>query len=82
MANLRGFFIAFRGLCEFRSIHYDENEFVKQYVEPPKQKKIPASTTALKVCADPNNLPFSNEKGEGFENKIAELVGQGNESSG
>jgi quinoprotein dehydrogenase-associated probable ABC transporter substrate-binding protein len=29
----------------------------------------------LKVCADPNNLPFSDEKKEGFENKIAELVG-------
>ena len=27
----------------------------------------------LRVCADPNNLPFSNDKGEGFENKIAEL---------
>jgi mxaJ protein len=26
------------------------------------------------VCADPNNLPFSNSKGEGFENRIAELV--------
>ena len=29
--------------------------------------------TALKVCQDPNNLPFSNLRGEGFENKIAEL---------
>ncbi|WP_424363883.1 substrate-binding domain-containing protein [Methylocystis parvus] len=28
----------------------------------------------LRVCADPNNLPFSNEKGEGLENKIAELL--------
>jgi quinoprotein dehydrogenase-associated probable ABC transporter substrate-binding protein len=28
----------------------------------------------LHVCADPNNLPFSNEKGEGFENKIAEVI--------
>lgn len=28
----------------------------------------------LRVCADPNNLPFSNEKGEGFENRIAELL--------
>ncbi len=28
---------------------------------------------ALKVCQDPNNLPFSNTAGEGFENKIAEL---------
>ena len=27
----------------------------------------------LRVCADPNNLPFSNDKGEGFENRIAEL---------
>jgi quinoprotein dehydrogenase-associated probable ABC transporter substrate-binding protein len=27
----------------------------------------------LRVCADPNNMPFSNQKGEGFENKIAEL---------
>jgi quinoprotein dehydrogenase-associated probable ABC transporter substrate-binding protein len=31
--------------------------------------------TQLRVCADPNNLPFSNEKGEGFENKIAQLLG-------
>jgi quinoprotein dehydrogenase-associated probable ABC transporter substrate-binding protein len=28
----------------------------------------------LRVCADPNNLPFSNERGEGFENKIAEML--------
>ncbi len=27
----------------------------------------------LRVCSDPNNLPFSNDKSEGFENKIAEL---------
>jgi quinoprotein dehydrogenase-associated probable ABC transporter substrate-binding protein len=31
--------------------------------------------TELRVCADPANMPFSNEKGEGFENKLAELVG-------
>jgi mxaJ protein len=46
----------------------------KQYIPPPRQKKIAASETALRVCADPNNLPFSNQKGEGFENKIAELI--------
>ena len=28
----------------------------------------------LRVCADPNNLPFSNQRSEGFENKIAELL--------
>lgn len=28
----------------------------------------------LRVCADPNNLPFSNQREEGFENEIAQLV--------
>jgi mxaJ protein len=28
----------------------------------------------LRVCADPNNLPFSNRAGEGFENRLAESV--------
>ncbi|MGA8707087.1 MAG: substrate-binding domain-containing protein [Steroidobacteraceae bacterium] len=28
----------------------------------------------LVVCADPNNLPFSNRSGQGFENKLAELL--------
>jgi mxaJ protein len=46
----------------------------KQYIEPLKQAKVPVSQTALRVCADPNNLPFSNSKGEGFENKIAQLI--------
>jgi mxaJ protein len=32
------------------------------------------SPRVLRVCADPNNLPFSNERQEGFENRIAELV--------
>jgi mxaJ protein len=30
--------------------------------------------TALRVCSDPNNLPFSNQREEGFENKIARLI--------
>ena len=34
------------------------------------------SRRVVRVCADPNNLPFSNAKLEGFENKIAELVGE------
>lgn len=28
----------------------------------------------LRVCADPNNLPFSNRAGEGFENKLAQML--------
>ena len=27
----------------------------------------------FRACGDPRNLPFSNDKGEGFENKLAEL---------
>lgn len=33
-----------------------------------------ADLTELKVCSDPDNLPYSNERREGFENKIAEIV--------
>jgi len=33
-----------------------------------------AQQKELRVCADPNNLPFSNIKQEGFENRIAEVV--------
>lgn len=29
----------------------------------------------LRVCADPNNLPFSNKAGQGFENQLAQLLG-------
>jgi quinoprotein dehydrogenase-associated probable ABC transporter substrate-binding protein len=30
----------------------------------------------LRVCADPRSMPFSNQNGEGFENKLAELFAQ------
>ena len=33
-----------------------------------------SGTRELKICADPNNLPFSNDRLEGFENRIAELL--------
>jgi mxaJ protein len=33
-----------------------------------------AASTPLVICADPNNLPFSNRTRQGFENRIAELV--------
>jgi mxaJ protein len=35
-----------------------------------------APRTALRVCQDPNNMPFSNQKGEGIENRLAELFGK------
>ncbi len=36
----------------------------------------PEQRSALRVCQDPNNLPFSNVKGEGIENRIADLFGK------
>jgi len=35
-----------------------------------------ATPDSLRVCADPNNLPFSNSRHEGFENRIADLIGR------
>ena len=32
--------------------------------------------TELRVCADPNNLPYSNQGEEGFENRIAKIMGE------
>ncbi len=34
----------------------------------------PAAAEDLKVCADPNNMPFSNRAEEGFENRLAEMM--------
>lgn len=36
--------------------------------------KAASGARAFRVCADPENMPFSNQKQEGFENKIADLV--------
>jgi mxaJ protein len=33
-----------------------------------------AASTFLKVCADPDNLPFSNRHAQGFDNKIAQIL--------
>src|SRR3954463_2332350 len=51
----------------------------------PKAQQMPEGTDlsielvdpkVLRVCADPRNMPFSNEKGEGIENKLAELFAE------
>jgi len=33
-----------------------------------------AAPPPLRVCADPDNLPFSNDRGEGFENRLADML--------
>jgi mxaJ protein len=39
-----------------------------------RQGSAAAPSRVLRVCADPNNLPFSNRALQGFENRLAELV--------
>src|SRR5271154_3932820 len=34
-----------------------------------------ADMKSLTVCADPGNMPLSNQRGEGFENKVAQVIG-------
>ena len=36
--------------------------------------RTPDPQSPLRVCADPNNLPYSNKLGQGFENELAKLV--------
>ena len=43
---------------------------------PVNAQDAPAERTALRVCQDPNNLPFSNVAGDGIENRIADLFGK------
>ena len=38
------------------------------------QRPAPREPGLIRVCADPDNMPSSNDKGEGYENKIAELI--------
>jgi mxaJ protein len=38
------------------------------------QRPAPREPGLIRVCADPDNMPSSNDKSEGYENKIAELI--------
>lgn len=57
-------FVALMGLAAVSAAHA---------AEAPKADLV--NRQQLRVCADPADIPFSNEKGEGFENKIADLIG-------
>lgn len=45
---------------------------VEGHAGPPARS--PRTPRSLRVCADPNNLPFTNQKRQGFENELADLV--------
>jgi quinoprotein dehydrogenase-associated probable ABC transporter substrate-binding protein len=48
----------------------DESNVTEKYVTEKKME-------ALRVCADPGNMPMSNDKGEGYANKIANIIAEG-----
>ena len=41
---------------------------------PALPPRLGASAPPLRVCADPNNLPFSNRRQEGFETRLAAML--------
>jgi quinoprotein dehydrogenase-associated probable ABC transporter substrate-binding protein len=45
----------------------------QQALERPQSSLELIDPKVLRVCADPHNMPFSTDKGEGFENKVAQL---------
>jgi mxaJ protein len=50
---------------------------ISSVAQPPLNAQLRpniAKPGVLRVCADPDNMPLSNQKGEGFEQKIAELI--------
>ena len=51
-------------------------KLLAQAVERPDLSIELIDPKVLRVCADPNNMPFSTDKGEGFENKLAELLAE------
>lgn len=48
-----------------------------QPVNANQSQDLPKKVAPLRVCADPGNMPMSNDKGEGYSNKIAEIIAKG-----
>jgi len=60
---LKIFLIGFFYLVIFSSLTYSAQQITGEF----------GVKTTLRICADPNNLPYSNQDKEGYENKIADL---------
>lgn len=60
------------GVAVFAAIVFVSGEAFAQAEDPGASIEL-IDPKVLRVCADPRNLPFSDEKGDGFENKLAEL---------
>ena len=60
--------------CTAVAAMFLSGKVLAQAVERPDLSIELIDPKVLRVCADPNNMPFSTDKGEGFENKLAELL--------
>jgi quinoprotein dehydrogenase-associated probable ABC transporter substrate-binding protein len=60
--------------CTAVAAMFLSGKVLAQAVERPDLSIELIDPKVLRVCADPNNMPFSTHKSEGFENKLAELV--------
>jgi quinoprotein dehydrogenase-associated probable ABC transporter substrate-binding protein len=61
-------------LCAAIAAMFLPGSLLAQAVDRPDLSIELVDSKVLRVCADPNNMPFSTDKGEGFENKLAELL--------
>ena len=71
-----GRWFAFLILCGVGIAPFDHRVVLAQGSESADLSIELVDPNVLRVCADPHNLPFSNDKGEGFENKLAELFAE------
>ena len=63
-----------RGVVAARSVAATVGACALLAAQAPPAAPVLAQAPALRVCGDPENLPFSNERLEGFENRIAVVV--------
>ena len=60
--------------CTAVAATFLSGKLLAQAVERPDWSIELVDPKVLRVCADPHNMPFSTEGGEGFENKVAQLL--------
>src|SRR5215471_17988771 len=73
-ANKERFRLGLRMSCAAVAAMFPCGKVLAQAAERPDLSIELIDPKVLRVCADPNNMPFSTDKGEGFENKLAELL--------
>jgi quinoprotein dehydrogenase-associated probable ABC transporter substrate-binding protein len=63
-------------VCTGAAAIFMSGKLFAQALERPESSIEVIDPKVLRVCADPHNMPFSTDKREGFENKLAELLAE------